>query len=469
MPTPSAPIIQVLAVFATAFTAPTLANALVLLYGTILAPGRRTVAAALRMMGLGSSKHFTNYHRVLNRARWSPWVLSKLLLALLIQLFLAADAPLLLVVDETLERRRGPQIKYKGWFRDPLRSTLTHVSKSLGIRWICLALLVPVPWSQRLWALPFMTIPALGPTTSAKLKKRHRTIVEWAMIMVDKVRAWQPERELVLVGDGSYAAVALGNHCRRHARPVQLVSRLRLDARLYDFPGPRPKGKRGPRPKKGAPQPKLAKRLTDPETCWQEMVIPWYGGLEKKVELATGVCLWYRGGQDPLPIRWVLIRCPEGRFKPQALFSTDTSVAARQIVLWFIARWNIEVAFEELRAQLGFETQRQWSDKAIARTTPCLFGIFSLVVVMAKTLHPTTLPIRQTSWYWKEEATFSDALAAVRSDLWHSTNYRTSAQEADCIPSAGCTAFSCRSGLLFDLKWPKSRWVTWVFSAPSSR
>ena len=433
MPTPSAQIIQVLAVFATAFTAPTFANALVLLYGAILAPGRRTVAAALRMMGLGDSKHFTNYHRVLNRARWSPWVLSKLLLALLVGLFLPGDAPLLLVVDETLERRRGPQIKYKGWFRDPIRSTLAHVSKSLGIRWICLALLAPVPWSQRLWALPFMTIPALGPKTSAKLNKPHRTIVEWAMIMVDKVRTWQPEREMVLVGDGSYAAVALGNHCRRYHRPVQLVSRLRLDARLYDFPGPRPKGKRGPQPKKGVPQPNLAKRLADPQTAWQEMVIPWYGGQEKKIEISTGVCLWYRGGQDPLPIRWVLIRCLEGSFKPQALFCTATSVSAQQIVHWFIARWNIEVTFEELRAQLGFETQRQWSDKAIERTTPGLFGLFSLVVVMAKTLHPVTLPIRQTSWYLKEEATFGDALAAVRSDLWRGANYSTSAQEADCI------------------------------------
>lgn len=433
MPTPSATIIQLLAVFATAFTAPTFTNALVLLYGTILAPGRRTVAAALRMMGLGHSKHFSNYHRVLNRARWSPWVLSKLLFLLLVRLFLAAGAPILLVIDETLERRRGPQIKYKGWFRDPIRSTLTHVSKSLGIRWICLALLVPVPWSQRLWALPFMTIPALGPKTSAKLQKRHRTIVEWAMIMVDKVRSWQPEREIVLVGDGSYAAVALGHHCRRYPRPVQLVSRLRLDARLYNSPGPRPPGKRGPQPKKGAPQPKLAKRLADPQTTWQEMVIPWYGGQEKKIELATGVCLWHRSGQDPLPIRWVLLRCPAGSFKPQALFCTATSVAAPQVVRWFIARWNIEVTFEELRAQLGFETQRQWSDQAIERTTPCLFGIFSLVVLMAKTLHPTTLPIRQTGWYLKEEATFSDALAAVRGDLWRGTNYSASAQEVDCI------------------------------------
>ena len=383
--------------------------------------------------GLANSKHFANYHRVLNRARWSPWVLSKLLFALLIRLFLSAEAPLILVIDETLERRRGRKIKHKGWFRDPIRSTRDHVSKSLGIHWICLAILVAVPWSQRLWGLPFMVIPALGPKTSAKLKKRHRTIVEWAMIMVDKVRRWQPEREIVLVGDGTYAAVALGHHCRRLQRPVKLVSRLRLDACLYDFPGPQPKGKRGPKPQKDVLQPNLAARLDNPETRWQELQIPWYGGGEKTIEIVTGVSLWYRRGLAPLPIRWVLIRCPEGSFKPQALFCTATSVSAQQVILWFIARWSIEVTFEELRAHLGFETQRQWSDKAIERTTPCLFGIFSLVVLMAKTLHPATLPIRQTRWYPKEEATFSDALAAVRHDLWQGANCGTSAQNVDTL------------------------------------
>jgi hypothetical protein len=442
MPSPSQEIIQLLMVFAQAFTVPTFANALVLLYGTILAPGRRTVTAALRAMGLADSQHFTNYHRVLNRARWSPWVLSQLLLALIIVLFVPAGMPLLLVVDETLERRRGPKIKYKGWFRDPIRSTANHVSKSLGIRWVCLAILVPVPWSQRLWALPFMTIPALGPKTSDKLKKRHRTIVDWAMIMIDKVRTWQPDREIALIGDGSYAAVILVQRCQRLKRPVKLVSRLRLDACLHDFPGPHPKGKRGPKPTKGARLPNLAARLADPKTRWQKLKVRWYGGEEKEIELVTGVCLWYRRGLAPVPIRWVLLRCPENSFKPEAFFCSDPQVSAEHLISWFIARWNIEVTFEELRADLGFETQRQWSDKAIERTTPCLFGIFSLVVLMAKVLHPETLPVRQASWYLKEEATFIDALAAVRSDLWRSLNCSTSAQDADMFLIPQTSLFS---------------------------
>lgn len=443
MPSPSPEIIPLVSVFATAFTAPTFAKALILLRGTILAPGRRTVTAALRAMGLADDEQFTKYHRVLNRDRWSPWVLSKLLLGLIILMFLPAGAPLMLVVDETLERRRGRKIKYKGWFRDPIRSTAKHVTKALGIRWICLAILVPVPWSTRLWALPFMTIPALGPKTGAKLKKQHRTLVEWAMVMIEKVRRWQPEREMVLVDDGSYAAVVLVHHCQRLKQPVKLVSRLRLDATLHSFPGPQPKSKPGPKPKKGARQPSLAARLVDPNTRWQTMKITWYGGDEKEIEFVTGVSLWYRRGFDPVPLRWVLVRCPQGSFKPEAFFCSDTGAPPRQIVTWFNARWNIEVTFEELCAHLGFETQRQWSDKALERTTPCLFGIFSIIVLMAKMLHPETLPVRQASWYTKQEPAFSDVLAAVRSDLWSQLNYGTASQDADMLLIPGPPCLPC--------------------------
>lgn len=434
MPTPSLEITQLLSVFTIAFTAPTWKKALVLLFGTILAPGRRTVTAALRAMGLADEKRFEKYHRVLNRDRWSPWVLSKILLSLIITLCLPAGVPVLLAIDETLERRWGPKIKYKGWFRDPIRSTANKVSKALGIRWIVMAVVVPVPWSERWWALPFMAIPAVSPKTNAKLNKRHRTLVGWADFMIQKVRRWQPDREIVLVGDGSYAAVVLVQRCQRLKRPVKLVSRLRLDARLFDPPGPRPKSKRGPKPKKGQRQPKLEARLVDPDTPWEEMTVTWYGGDEKTIEFITGTSLWHRKGFDPVPIRWVLVRCPEDdRFEPAAYFCSDPTVTAKQILIWFIARWNIEVTFEEMRAHLGFETQRQWSDRAIERTTPCLLGVFSLVVLMAKVLHPEELPIQQAAWYPKVEATFSDALAAVRRDLWGQRNYDTSSPDDDWL------------------------------------
>jgi hypothetical protein len=211
------------------------------------------------------------------------------------------------------------------------------------------------------------------------------------------------------------------------------VARLRLDASLYDFAEPQPKSKRGPKPKKGNRQPSLKERLLDPKTLWQPLTLPWYGGQEKEVEFASGVSLWHTPGQDPVPLRWVLVRYEEEdkrtgkkKTKAAAFLCSDTQVAAEQILCWFVLRWNIEVTFEEVRAHLGFETQRQWSVRAIERTTPCLFGLFSLVVLMAKTLYPTTLPIPQDRWYHKDEATFSDALAAVRRHLWSTMNYTIS-------------------------------------------
>lgn len=433
MPTPSAEIIQVLSVFAAAFTVPTFAKVLTLLYGTILAPGRRTVTAALRMVGLADEKHFTNYHRVLNRDHWSPMVLSKLLLGLIIRVFLAAGLPLAMVVDDTLERRRGQKIRYKSRFYDAVLSTAAKVVTSMGLRWICLAILVPVPWSKRLWALPFMVILTLAPRTSEKLHKPHRTLVDWAVFMVERVRRWQGESEIILTGDGGYAALVLVQRCQRLKKPVCFISRLRLDAALYGFPSPRPKGKRGPQPKKGERQPNLAQRLADPTTPWQKATIPWYGGYQKEIEFVSGVSLWYHRGEDPVALRWVLVRATDNSFKPAAFFCSDPDIAPLFILKWFVARWNIEVTFEDLRAHLGFETQRQWSDRAIERTTPCLFGVFSLIVVMAKLLYPQGLPIRQAEWYEKDEAAFSDVLAAVRRHLWEGANNSYSSENDEMI------------------------------------
>ena len=429
MPTPSVEIIQVISVFAVAFSAPTFAKILTLLPGVILSPGRRTVTAALRMVGLADDKNFSNYHRILNRDHWSPMLLSKLLLGLILLVFSATGWPLLLLVDDTLERREGRKIRYKSRFYDAVLSTAAKVVTSMGLRWICMMVLVPVPWSQRLWALPFMTILTLAPGTSRKLHKPHRTLVDWAGFMIEKVRRWQPESEIVLVGDGSFAAIALIQRCQRLKKPVRLISRLRLDAVLHDNPAPRPKGKCGPHPKKGERQMSLAQRLVDPATVWKKATLPWYGGFLKKIEFASGLSLWYHRGEDPVPVRWVLVRPTDNSFKPAAFFCSDQNLAPLFILHCFVARWNIEVTFEELRAYLGFETQRQWSDRAIERTTPCLFGIFSLIVIFARILYPQGLPIRQAEWYKKDEATFSDVLAAVRRHFWDNANSRAS---SDC-------------------------------------
>lgn len=425
MVTPSPEIVTLLTVFAGAMTAPTFAKATQLVCGAILAPGKRTVSAVLQVLGLAKEDGYGKYHRVLNRDRWSPWVLSHLLLELVIRTFLDEQAPLILLMDETLERRRSDQIRYVGCFRDSARSGLRHLVTSFGIRWICLAVAVPVPWSRRRWALPFMVVPVRSKRVNAALKRPHRTLTDWAQRMVTRVRRWQPTRRIILVADRSYASVAMVQCCQRLPTPVAFLSNLRIDAGLYDPPVRR--SKFGPPPKKGPQQPTLADRLIDPATLWQSLTLDWYGGTRKTLQVLAGQSLWSRSGTNPVPISWVLVRCPDDpHFRPGALFCSDTHLSAADLLGFYLLRWNIEVTFEELRAHLGLETQRQWSDRAIERTTPCLFGLFSLVTVLAQRLHPQDMPIHTTAWYAKPEVTFADALAAVRAHLWHTMQFSTS-------------------------------------------
>jgi hypothetical protein len=147
-------------------------------------------------------------------------------------------------------------------------------------------------------------------------------------------------------------------------------------------PGEQPQGKRGPKPKKGARQLSLKERLLDPQTAWHSLEVDWYGNQRRTLDIATGTNLWYTPGFDPLPIRWVLVRDPAGKFDPTAFLCTDLEADPRQILAWIIARWGLEVTFQEARLHLGLETQRQWSDLAIARTTPILLGLFSLITLI---------------------------------------------------------------------------------------
>jgi hypothetical protein len=369
LPVPDS-LAALLGVCAGAFTRPTCAPVQVLVTGTLLTSGRRTVTAALRAVGLGGERRFTTYHRVLNRAVWSPLRLSRILLHLLVMAFLAPDAPRVLLIDGTLERRWGPKIALKGRSHDAVRSTSGHVMTSEDIHWVCLALLVPSPWGGREWAMPILTVPTRSPALSRRLGKPQRTIPDDAQVLVRLVRRWYPRRELVLVGDSAFAAARLGHTCRE--RGVRLVSRLVLNAQLYEPIPPQPQGKPGVKPKKGPRQPKLCDRLQDEVTDWQTESLPWYAGRSLAMDLASGTALWHRDGAAPLPIRWVLLRDPSGKRRPCALFCTDPTATMHQIIAWYVSRWQIEVTFEEVRCHLGVETQRQWSARAIARTTPWL-------------------------------------------------------------------------------------------------
>jgi hypothetical protein len=368
-------------------------------------------------MGLGGERRFEKYHRVLNRARWSGLQGAKILLGLLL-LLVPAWVPLEIGVDETIERRKGSRIKAKGRYRDAVRSTKATVVKCYGLKWISLMVLVPLPWSRRPWALPFLTLLAPSERANTAAKRRHKTTVDWTIQAVNVISRWLGPRRWTLIGDGGYACVRLAHACV--ARGVTLISRLRLDAQLYAFPDRHAPRRPGPKPLKGQRLPALKDRVAEALAYGKDLEIPWYGGATRVVRVLSQVSLWYTPGERPIAIRWVLIVDPHGEAEPMAVFSTDVERPVGLIIAQFVRRWNVEVTFEETRRHLGVETQRQWSDAAITRTTPALFALFSLVCLMAHRLVALgqALPIRVTAWYRKSEVTFSDVLATVSRGLW---------------------------------------------------
>lgn len=235
--------------------------------------------------------------------------------------------------------------------------------------------------------------------------------------MIYQLRRWLPNYELVVVGDNSYAVLDLLHACQQLANPVTLMTRLRLDAALFE-PAPPYAGSGRPR-KKGCCLPTLQILLTDEATQWTQMRVAWYQETTRFMEVASATALWYHTDKPPVPLRWVLIRDPQGRYAPVALLCANPIYSPAQIIEWFVRRWSIEVTFEESRAHLGVETQRQWSDLAILRTTPALLGLFSWITLLAHSLFQTQAPPSQrAAWYQKPLPTFADALASVRHLLW---------------------------------------------------
>lgn len=426
MPTLPREYIMILGAFARLYSKRIWEHAKILLWGAILSPAERTVTAALRVMGLSWEKHFQNYHRVLNRAVWSSLEASRILLGLLISTF-ALHGPVILGLDDTIERRRGAKIKAKGIYRDPVRSSHKHFVKASGLRWLSLMLLAPIPWAKRVWALPFLTVLAPSERYYKAKARKHKKLTEWARQMALQARRWLPKRFLVIVADSSFAVIELLWQLRQLKNPICMITRFRLDAALYE-PAKATPGQIGRPRKKGKRLPTLEKVAEDKQTRWKRLKVQeWYGEKQRLIEITSKTAVWFHSGQPPLPIRWVIVRDPKQIFKTQALLCTDLNVSAEQIIQWFVRRWQVEVTFHEVRTHLGVETQRQWADLSILRITPALLSLFSVVTLLAN-LHARQqkLPIQQAAWYLKKRPTFSDALNIVKETLYAHRYLRTS-------------------------------------------
>jgi hypothetical protein len=422
--------------FADAFTKPTWKKARLLLIGAILCPGSRTICNVLRAVGLKDEKKFDKYHAVLYRARWSALKLASVLLRLLVDTFVRADEALVFGIDETIERRWGRLIAKRGIYRDAVRTSASHFVKCSGLRWMSMMLLTNLPWLavNRFWALPFLT--ALCPSARFYQKRDQsrapKKLTDWARQMLlwlgRYAKPWN--RPVYLVGDGSYAVYEL--MIKAQELDVGLIARMKMNARLFGFPPPQPKSKRGRKPQTGNRLLSMDKRLTDKRIKWEQVTFSqWYGAKDKTMLITTGTAIWDSNKGVRVPLRWVLIKDPDGQLEPVLLGCSNLHATAPEVVNFFVRRWRVEVTFAEVRRHLGVETQRQWSELSIERTTPVLMATKAIVCLLGKKLWDKgKLDIQSAAWYDKNHFTFSDVLCAVRKHIWVKTNFPTSTKHS---------------------------------------
>lgn len=429
MPHLPATILHVLTIFAPLFSKPVYKNVLLLFVGHILTKGRRTIADILKSLNLHQIKNFSKFHWVLSGAKWSGLQASKLLFTEIISVFPIEE--IIIPIDTHVERRKGEKIKGLGRQRDAVRSSKNKKVLTIGLLWLVASVSVKISGASIPWALPFFSqlIPPKRPLSSSRNESdlnsntKRKTLTEWTIQFIRVVSGWVKGVPFVIVADSAFACHAIAHACVNVGGA--LVSRMRMDARIFNFPDQNIK-RRGRPLLVGKRCPLFSHYLEDTTIAWEKIVVNWYGGKEKELLIYTGIHLWYAYGIPPLPIRWVLIKDPHSKNEAVTLFSTNIKHSAQRIIEIFVSRWSIEVTFEESRRHLGIETQRQWSDKGIERTTPCIFGSFSVIALMSQKLSEETkskIPIQGTSWYNKNHITFSDALHYVKASILKAKYY----------------------------------------------
>ena len=422
LPKAAAPL---LARFSIAFTRPTFQRAMALLVGCVLVAGRRTVTRTLwAARSVAPAGHHTDYHRVFSRARWSMWVVGRVLAAMVMELVPDGRA-VVCTVDDTAARHRGKRVYGKGRHRDACRSTRSHKVWLWGHSWVVLAINVKFPFAKRAWALPVLVALYRPKELNESEGRPHRTPIAIARKLASALLHWFPDRKFVLLGDGGYASHALAAFCHRHRRRLTLVSLLHPRAHLCAEPPPRPAGKRGRNRVRGdkLPHPEDVVAAT-PESARAAATVGWYGGKDRRVALVTGTGHWYKATEGLVPVRWVFVHDAEGTHRDRYFYCTDPSRAAADIVTLYTTRWSIEVTFQEAKQHLGFASPRSWAERSVLRAAPCLLGLYTVVALWFHRAYCRRAargkPPQPLSYagYAKAEVTFTDALADVRRSLW---------------------------------------------------
>ena len=415
-------ILTVMAMFSPLFFQPTYLKAVHLITGHILSRGNSTITNCLRCAGLSNDSKYSKYHDVFRRAKWSSLEAGGILLLQTVKTFLPNNV-VEIVVDTTLERRRGPYIFGLGKHRDAVLSTSKKKVFSIGHNWLVASILIRFPGTRTKWALPFLSVllrpeHALSASKNPadfNQKRRHKKLTKWTAQITLQVRRWLgSEHKIVLIADSAFCCRLICRACRK--ANVQFCTQLRLDARLFDFPDPKPYRLGRPRlvGKRLANMDQLA---IDPETKWEKLEVEWYGGATKVLDVVSGKALWYGYGEPPESILWVLTRDPDNGNELVGLMFTNPNASAKMVIEHFVGRWNIETTFQEVREHLKYETLRTWADKGIEKVSPAVMASYSIVVLIASKASEAekdSLKPYQSAWYPKNHVTFSDLHAYVK-------------------------------------------------------
>jgi hypothetical protein len=406
--------------FSIAFTRRTFQRAIVLLVGMLLCGGRHTVTGALRVIAhLPPRGHFSDYHRIFSRARWSLWPLGKVLATAMLAL-LPAQEPVICCVDDHCEEHRGKKVYGKGRHRDNCHATRTHKVFLWGHCWVVLCICVKFPFAWRPWALPVLFALYRTRQQNQQERRKHKTPLVLARQLMAVLLHWFPSRRFILCGDGHYAGHELARFCHLHRDRLTLVSLLHPRAHLCQQPAARRKGQMGRRRIRGQKLP-----------CPQETVVTakrhrstvgWYGGKNRRVEFVTQRAHWYKATEGLVPIRWVFVHDLDGTHEDRYFYSTDPNLCASRIISLYTGRWSIEVTFQEARQHLGISSPRCWTPKSVLRTFPCLLGCFSVTsLLFYRQTRGRKVTATSWPWYHKSEVTFADAISSVRQMFWAET------------------------------------------------
>lgn len=417
----------VLSQFAFAFTQPTYQRFLVLVIASILTTGRRNIANVVRTLSYLASGDPCSYNRFLSEARWSALHLG-CLLARLIVAASSSTAIIRLVGDDTVSEHRGKSVYGKSRHRDAVRSSHSYTAHRYGHKWVVLAVQVSLPFTWRTWTLPIMAVLYRSPKVNAAEKRRHRTPVQLMQWMLRVIMHWFPDRQFSFAGDGGFGTHELAKFVGQRSRRLTLVSRFYADANIYEPPPARKPGQTGRPRVKGQKLPS-PKEVVATIGQRQQLTVSWYGGGQRLVEVVSGVGHWYKSGEGLVPVRWVYVHDKTGTHRDDYLFSTNLEWTAKQIIEEYTGRWNIETMFQEMRSYLGLETTCGRKKETVLRAEPCLFGLYSVVVLLYQSMPAEQRGQSHTDWKGKENLTFSDIISSVRRWLWQSGIFASAGYE----------------------------------------